>query len=201
MESKLQELTDKIYKESIEKARIEADALREKAELDAKKIIDEATQQATKIISDAEQKAAEKIRKAESEVKLASTQAIGEVKSAMASLITTKAIDVPIADTFANIEYVSQILTIVVEGFVAKGASDLKIIVPADKLTELEERVKKSLSATLSQGVKFEAGAVKSGFAIDPANGAYFVSFSDEAFSNLFKSYLRGQVGELLFGK
>ena len=53
MESKLQELTKKIYKEGVEKAGLEANDILEAAKKDAAKIITDAKKEAENIISNA----------------------------------------------------------------------------------------------------------------------------------------------------
>jgi V/A-type H+-transporting ATPase subunit E len=40
---------------------------------------------------------------------------------------------------------------------------------------------------------------MKKGFEIAPVDGTYKLSFSDEDFANLFKTYLRPRTKELLF--
>ncbi|MBO5276132.1 MAG: hypothetical protein J6A86_03290, partial [Alistipes sp.] len=59
MGNKLQELTDKLYQEGLEKGRVEADNLVAEAKSKAQKIVAEAEARAAEIVAAAEDKAAD----------------------------------------------------------------------------------------------------------------------------------------------
>ncbi len=201
METKLQELTDKVYKEGVEKAQKEAEAILNAAQQKADAIIADAQQQAAQIAQKAAQNAEETRRNAASEVKLASTQAIGALKASIENAVTLKVVDAPVKETFADQDYVAQLIKTAVEGFAAKGQTDLKVILPEADLKALSQRVKKSLSAELAKGLDFEAGNVKSGFRVSPRDGGFFISFTEEDFRNFFRAYVRQSSAQMLFDK
>lgn len=201
METKLQELTDKVYKEGVEKAQREADQILASARKEAEAIVAEAQKQAAKIAEEAKRNAEDVKRNTASEIKLASTQAIGALKVAIEQAITTRIVDAPVKETFANTDFVAQIIAKAVDGFATKGQADIKVILPDGDLADLKERISKSLSAELGKGLSIEVGKVKSGFKIGPADGSFFISFTEDDFRNFFKAYIRTQTAEMLFDK
>ncbi len=200
METKLAELTDKVYKEGVAKGQAEAERILSEAQSKAEDIVKNATAEAQKIIEKAQNDAQEAKRNAESEIKLASSQALGALKIAIEQAITAKVVDAPIKDTFADKTYVAGLIKQAVDGFTAKGASDIKVILSEKDLKELNDKIAKSLGTEMKNGLEVVAGNVKSGFKIGPKDGSYFISFTEEDFKNFFKAYVRAQSAEILFG-
>jgi len=75
MENKIQELTDKIYREGVEKGNAEAQKLIANAQNEAKRIVEEAQQQADAILNNARKSADEMSANAKSELQLFAGQA------------------------------------------------------------------------------------------------------------------------------
>ena len=76
MQSKLQELTEKIFQEGVEKGNAEAQQIVENAKAEANSIIEKAKKDAAEILEDAKKKATETKTNTESEIKLSGKQAI-----------------------------------------------------------------------------------------------------------------------------
>ena len=87
MENKLQQLTQKLYDEGLEKGRAEADKLVADAKAEARKIVAEARAEAEEIVKKAEAKAEDVSKNTMTEISLAGKQAVGRIKSEIASLI------------------------------------------------------------------------------------------------------------------
>lgn len=198
--TKLQELTDRVYKEGIERAQVEAAKIMEAAKSDAADIVSEAQRQADAIVLEA-QRQAEALRKnTESEVKLAQTQVLGTIKASIEKLICTNVAEPALKEVFGDKDFVVEIVKKAVEGFVQKGSGDIKVVLSEKDLASLDSRIANSFKAEMSKGLVFEAGAVKSGFRIGPKDGSYFISFTEQDFAGFFKSYMRSKTSELLFG-
>ena len=75
MENKIQELTDKIYREGVEKGNEEAQKLIAKAQEEAKRIIEDAHKEADSIVATAHKSADELAENTKSELKLFAGQA------------------------------------------------------------------------------------------------------------------------------
>ncbi len=198
--TKLQELTDRVYKEGIEKAQQEAGKIKDAAQQEADAILKSAQQKAETIISEAQKKADELRRNTESEVKLAQTQVLGTIKASIENLICTNVAEPALKEVFGDKDFVVEIVKKAVEGFVQKGSGDIKVVLSEKDLASLDSRIANSFKAEMSKGLVFEAGAVKSGFRIGPKDGSYFISFTEQDFAGFFKSYMRSKTSELLFG-
>ena len=76
MENKIQELTDKIYREGVEKGNEEAQKLIVKAQEEAQKIVENAQKEADSIVAAARKSADELAENTKSELKLFAGQAL-----------------------------------------------------------------------------------------------------------------------------
>ena len=76
MENKIQELTDKIYREGVEKGNAEAQRLIANAQEEAKKIVEDAHKEAESIIATSRKSADEMAENTKSELKLFAGQAV-----------------------------------------------------------------------------------------------------------------------------
>ena len=76
MENKIQELTDKIYREGVEKGNEEAQKLIVKAQEEAQKIVENAQKEADSIVAAARKSADELAENTKSELKLFAGQAV-----------------------------------------------------------------------------------------------------------------------------
>ena len=78
MDTKIQELTDKIYKEGVEKGNEEAGRIIADANAQKQAILTEAEAEAKRIVAQAEKQAAELKKNTEAELKLFATQSVEE---------------------------------------------------------------------------------------------------------------------------
>ena len=88
MENKIQELTEKIYAEGVEKGKAEADRLVCEAKESAAEIVKNAQAEAEAILAAAKKKAEELDANTRSEIKLYGAQAVGALKSEVATVVT-----------------------------------------------------------------------------------------------------------------
>ncbi|MCG8409997.1 MAG: hypothetical protein MI739_01795, partial [Bacteroidales bacterium] len=95
MENKLQELTQKLYNEGVDKANAEAEKILAEAKAEAEKLKLNAEKEAQKIIENAEQKSVEIKKNVDAELALASKQTMREVKQKITDAIVSKVIDEP----------------------------------------------------------------------------------------------------------
>lgn len=200
MEKKLQELTEKIYSEGIEKAKAEAEKILAEAKAAADKQINDAKAEAEKIISDAKNSAEEIKRNGESEMKLAAKQALNEVKQKITDVVTVGVIGDNVKSAVADTDFIKQTIEQLVKGFSPEGSMDLEVILPEDKKKDLGEYLKANSAKLMKGELNIElSDEMTNGFKIGPADGSYKLSFTDEDFENFFKRYLRPKTATLLF--
>ena len=98
MENKIQELTDKIYREGVEKGNEEAQRLIANAREEAKKIIEDARKEAESIVNSSRKSADELAENTKSELKLFAGGAVNALKSEIATMVTDKLITASVKD-------------------------------------------------------------------------------------------------------
>lgn len=198
MESKLQELTQKIYSEGIEKAKADAVSIIQEAQKNADEIINKAQQEASEIIKKAGNNAVELKRNAESEIRMASRQAISKLKQQIVDLIAARVIDVPVKDALKDKEFVGSLILKVASGF----NNNVELSLPQTDKDQLakyfNDRTLEELNKTAY--ISFD-GNMKAGFKVTPKGDNYTISFTDEDFAGYFKGFMRPRTIQLVFGE
>ena len=191
MENKLQELTDKLYKEGLSKGKEEGEAILAKANEKAAEIIEEAKKQAESILKKAQKDAADYKTKVEGDVKMAAVQSIQATRKDIENLMVGKMTDKQVSAAPSSADFVKEIIKAVAEKFNADEAVDLNIVLPESLKKELEPFVSGELANTLKGGVTaMFSKKVAGGFTIGPKDGSYFISLTDETFRALIGDYL-----------
>lgn len=204
MQTKLQELTEKIYREGVNKANEEAEKILSEARSEAAGIIAEAEKRAEAIIGTARAEEAELRKNSLNELQLSARQAMSDLKQRIAEMIEAETISPETGAAFKDTNFIAEIMKSIIANW--KPASgepvDLEVLLPEEKQKELEEWFAGQAGNLLQKGVKVETtGKVKSGFLIGPAEGGYRISFTDEDFDSFFLTYLRPKLIEMLFGE
>ena len=198
--TKLQQLTDKLYQEGLEKGRTEARALVTEAEARAAKIVAEAEARAAKIVTEAERKAEDVEKNAMTEIALAGKQAVAKIKSEIETLIVTKVSAEGVKSANLDPAFIKEMLLAVAANWNNGAKADLKALLPEAKKAELGAAFDSAAGALLAEGIEVGFSAdVKSGFKVGEKDGGYYISFSDESFEALLGGYLREKAAELLF--
>lgn len=198
MESKLQELTQKIYSEGIEKAKSDAVSIVQDAQKTAEEIIKKAQQDAADLVKKAHDNANEVKRNAESEIRMASKQAANKLRQQIVEMITLKAIDAPVKDTLKDKKFVGTLIQKVIDNL---GTSGTLVLPKADEDT-IADYFNDQTVAELKKSLQIDYDRnMKAGFKISPKDGNYTISFTDEDFANYFKGFMRPKTIQLLFGE
>ena len=203
MQNKLQELTDKLYNEGLQKGKQEAEQMKAAAKNEAAQIIAQAKEQAGQILAKAQADAKEIVSKTENDVKMASAQALTAVKQQIENAIITQAVSAPVKGAVSENDFLKEIVKAIVSAFNPTNSDSvaLEIILPESKQKELDAFAKESLSKICSAGldVKFSKN-IQGGFKISPKGEGYMLSFTDKDFENIISEYLRPKTKALLFG-
>lgn len=202
MENKLQALTEKLYNEGLEKGRAEGERLVAEAKKKSEQIIAEAHKQAGEIIRAAETKAADTEKNTLTEITLAGRQAVATIKAEIADAIVARATDAGVSAALLDAEFVKQLLIEVAHNW--NGAADtrteLRALLPESRREQLDQTFSKCTAELLAQGIEVGYSKdVKSGFRAGAKDGGYYISFTDESFDALLKSYLREKVFKMLY--
>ena len=196
MENKIQELTDKIYREGVEKGNEEAQRLVGNAREEAAKILEDARKDADAIIAAARKTAAETAENTQSEIKLFAGQAVNALKTEVASLLTNQVVTEAVKGFVSDKDYLNKFIVSLATQWVADEA----IVISTADAEGLKKYFAANAKAVLDKGVKIEqVNGNKTLFSISPADGSYKVNFGEEEFENYFKDFLRPQLVEMLF--
>ncbi len=202
MEKKLQELTEKLYQEGIDKANKEAEKIIMEAKKEADDIISKANKDAGTKIKESEKNSEDIKNNALNELRLASKQAISELKQRIANLVEMKVIGPHTKESFEDKNFLKNLILTVVQNWDMKDESlaDLKLLLPEKQQKEFEEFFKSEIKNLFDKGLEIEfTENVKSGFKIAHKDRNYLISFTDKDFENFFKTFLRPRLIEMLY--
>jgi len=193
MENKIQELTDKIYREGVEKGNEEAQRLISSARDEAAKIVEDARKS---ILAVARKSAKETAENTQSEIKLFAGQAVNALKTEIATLLTNEVVSESVKGFVADKEYLNKFIV----SLAAQWSANESIVISTADAEGLKKYFAANAKALLDKGVRIEeVNGTKSLFTISPADGSYKVNFGEEEFENYFKDFLRPQLVEMLF--
>jgi len=202
MENKLQQLTQKLYDEGLEKGRAEAERLVAEAKTQASAIVAQAREEADSIVRKAQEQADDVAKNSMTEIALAGKQAVARIKAQIETLIVARSVDGGIKQANLDPAFLKEMLLSVARNW--NGASSSKValqaLLPQARREALDAAFAASASELLQEGIEIGwSDAVKSGFKIGQKKGGYYISFSDEEFQALMQEYLRPKVSDLLF--
>ena len=201
MQSKLNDLTERIYQEGVVKAQKQADLIMADAQDKADDIIAKANLQAEAILLKAQQAAAESKLKLESELKMAALQSISAVKQQIVELVTAKVVSPAVGQLFSDTSFLQSLLLALVAGYAQGGELDLLVVLPESIRSQMEQFFKNSLANELNNGLTIGFNKqINQGFTVGPKDNSYVVGFTDDDFIGFFKSYLKPQTAQFLFG-
>lgn len=192
----LQELTDKIYAEGVEKGKNEAAQIVSEAEAKAAAIIAAAEKEAAEKIQKAEQKAAELDKNTRAELKLYADQSVSAVKTELTNLLSEKLASESVKAATADKAFMQKLIMDLAQQLAQQG----DVVVSAKDADALKAYVAANLKGALEKGLTItEVKGQKVDFSIAPAKGGYKLNFSDAELIAYFKDYLRPQIVEMLF--
>lgn len=202
MQNKLQELTDKLYQEGLSKGKEEGAKLLNEAKAQADDIIAKANLQAQSILDAANAQAKDIKAKANSDIAMASSQALQSTKKDIENLLLNASVGEDVKKVLADTELLKEVILQVAKNFSAQESTDLALVLPSTVKESVEPWLKGELKKALSVEVKAEfSKKVSGGFTIGPADGSYFISLTDETFTDLICQYLRPVTKKILFGE
>ena len=189
----LQELTDKIYAEGVEKGKNEAAKILSEAEAKAAAIVAAAEKEAAEKLQKAEQKAAELDKNTRAELKLYADQSVNAIKTEVTNLLTDKLAQDSVKAATADKAFMQKLIAELAQEL-AKGG---EVVIAAKDAEALKAYVAANLKGLLEKIE--EVKGMRAEFSIAPAKGGYKLNFGDAEFIEYFKEYLRPQIQELLF--
>lgn len=193
---KIQELTEKIYREGVEKGQAEADRIIQEAKEQAAQIIAEAKKKAAEIEAAGKKTVAELETNTKNELKLYTAQSLSALKSEIANVLTSSTISLAVDKLVSDKDFLCK-FTVALAG---KWVENEPIVIESADADALKAYFVKEAKAVLDKGVSIEKVNGRNAlFTIQPEDGSYKVSFGKEEFEDYFKSFLRPQLVQMLF--
>ena len=193
---KIQELTEKILREGVEKGQAEADRIVGEARQQADQILQEARQQAQEIIAQAQKKSGETAANTRSELKMYTGQAMSALKSEIANMLTDGVVKEAVAGLTASPDFLGQFAVAMAE----KWSADEPVVISSSEADSLKAYFAAKAKALLDKGVTInKVNGKDTLLTIAPADGSYKVNFCKDEFETYFKNFLRPQLIEMLF--
>ncbi len=193
---KLQELTDKIRREGVERGEAEAAQIIAKAQQQADKIVADAKTQADAIAQQAAKAATELETNTKNELKLYMAQAVNALKSEIANIVTDKVVAQAVDGATAEKDFIGRITVELAREWAGQG----DIVITTAQGKELKSYFATQAKELLDKGVTInEVGGHPALFTISPADGSYRVDFGKQELEDYFKSFLRPQLIDMLF--
>lgn len=198
MENKIQQLTEKLYAEGLQRGKAESERMITKAKTEAERIIHEAKENAEKILAEARRHEQELAVNTRKELALAGTQMIADVKQSVRETLLKSGISGDVKSSFNNPSFISSLIEQLIISW-GKGGT---IEVPASYEKEINDYLLAKLSEDLRKGLVIRPSVnVKEGFRVEMENGHYYINFGKEEFDLFLADYLRPKVAKIIFNK
>lgn len=196
MDQKIRELTDKIFNEGVEKGRAEADRILAEAREKSSKMLEDAQKEAEAIRKNAEKGRDELKSNTTSELKLYTGQTLQALRTAIADSITDKIVTESVGKATADPSFFPSIITKVVSNWTPGE----EVVIETADAKALEAYFAKEAKELLDKGLTIkEAAGRTTEFTLTPKNGSYKIKFGESELIELFKSFLRPRLVEMLF--
>lgn len=201
MQNKLQELTDKLYAEGLSKGKQEGEEIIAKANTQAEAIIAAAKAEAEAIVNKARKEAEDLKTKVSSDVKMAAVETIAVTRQDIENLVVAKMTGEGVKAALSDVDFAKQVIKAVAEKFSTEETADLELVLPESLKGQMEGFVNSELASILGRGVEASfSKKIAGGFQIGPKDGGWFISLTDETFTELIGAYLRPATKKILFG-
>ena len=196
MENKIQELTEKLLKDGVERGNAEAEKIIAAANEKAAQIVADAKAQAEEIEAAAKKNTQGMEENMKSEVKMYAAQALNALKSEIANVVGDKIVKETAAEIAGNKDFMNEFMLKLAE----KWGANEDIVISTEDAKSLTALFAKKAKALLDKGVKIEeVNGKKTQFTVSPADGSYKVNFGEAEFEEYFKNFLRPQLVDMIF--
>lgn len=204
MTNKVQELTEKIYNEGVNKAKADAEKIIAEAKKEAGTIIQSAQKEREAILAQAKKEVAEVKTNANAEMQLAARQFISHVKQQITNAITAEQVEKKVKEAFNDTDFLKNMILTLVKNWNAQSQDqpELQLLLSEKETNELSDFFESKAFEALNKSIEVKWDEkVKNGFKIGPKGGGYIIRFSDVDFENYFRKYFKEKTRNLLFEK
>ncbi len=197
MEVQLKELLEKIKSEGIESADLEAKRILEEAEKKAAETSQAARKEAERIVLEAKQEASQALRSGEAALSQAARDMLLNVQAKLKALF--QQLVTQSAQSVYSSTVLEEAVVTLMKGWTADPASELTVVVPADRIEAIEKGLRTRLADEITQGLTIEPSpGVDAGFRLVRKDGAAYYDFSARSIAEILGEYLNPRLAKLL---
>ena len=202
MSDKLQELTDRLYKDGVEKARNEAETILADAGKNKDEIIRKAEMDAAAILERGRKDADALRSRTESELAMAARQAEGALKQRIVNILSDTVLTEGVQNALNDETLLNNLIVSTTGAWAGDGEiPEISLILNDDKSDKFITGLKSLLKKQLDNGLGIEfSKRMKSGFRIESKDGSYAMSFTEKDFEEYFRSFIKEKSRAALFG-
>ena len=192
----IQELTDQLYNEGVQRGKEEAGKIISEAETRKQDIISEAEKQAADILADARKQASELEKNTRSELRLFAAQALEALKSEVVNLLNGQVVETTVKAATADKAFMQQMLLAFVQQWGAQG----DLVIETADAAALTDFFKAKAAEMLKQGLEIrQVNGIATDFVLSAKDGSYKIQLGEQEFVEYFKEFLRPKLVEMLF--
>lgn len=192
----IQDLTDQLYREGVEKGNQEAEKIIASAREKEAAILSEARQQADDILSAAKKQAEELDKNTKAELKLFAGQSLEALKSEVVNLLNDKVVSDSVKEATASKDFMPNLLLTFVKNWAAQG----DLVIETADAKALTAFFQAKAADVLKQGLEIkQVNGLETDFVLAPADGSYKIQLGKQDFVEYFKEFLRPKLVEMLF--
>jgi V/A-type H+-transporting ATPase subunit E len=196
MENKIQELTDKLVHEGVERGNAEAERIISEANEKAAKIISDAKADAEKIVAQGRKDVQTLNQNTQSELKMFCGQALNALKTEITNVLCDNVVSQSVSEVVNDKTFMQEFMLKLAE----KWGAQEDLVISTEDAASLKAFFAKKAKALLDKKITIEqVNGQKTLFSVGPADGSYKLNFGNEEFEDYFKSFLRPQLVEMLF--
>lgn len=196
MENKIQELTDKLVHEGVERGNAEAERIISEANEKAAKIISDAKAEAEKIVAQGRKDVQTLNQNTQSELKMFCGQALNALKTEITNVLCDNVVSQSVSEIVKDKDFMQEFVLKLAE----KWGAQEDLVISTEDAASLKAFFAKKAKALLDKKITIEqVNGQKTLFSVGPADGSYKLNFGNEEFEDYFKSFLRPQLVEMLF--
>lgn len=198
MDSKIQELAQKIYHDGVEKASEEAAKIIAEAEAKRDELLAGAKKEAEAIVHSAKEERAQIQDQSAKELKAAVENATVSLQSKVADMVTAGAVSQGVDEALASPEALQAVIVRLSEQMFEQESNG--VVVSTSDAEQLEAYFRKHAKSFLDKGVEIrEVAGREAHFELAPKDGSYKIVVSSDAFKEFFAEFLRPQLKSMLF--
>ena len=198
MEIQLQELIDKIKKDGVSAAEIQAESILESAKAEAEKIIADAQAKADKMIYDAKAENEKTVKSGEDALRQAGRNLLISFRESVARELKA-VVGENVNAAFSSDDFAKLIINAVECQAKNSDSEDITVILNSNDLNKLENALTAELKSKMMKGITLKANDnFDGGFRIAVNNGAAYYDYSAEAVTDMLSNYLSPRITALL---